>query len=61
MQDRTIKISKDTVCCLFGDFTSKPKEEEEKEHNTELQGKVMLIYKNDDGMISYNNKLKFPW
>ena len=37
--DRTIKIFKETDCCLFGAITSKPKEEAEKELASELKGK----------------------
>src|SRR5665648_897850 len=39
LPDRTIKILKDTDCCLFGAITSKPKEEAEKELSSELKGK----------------------
>ncbi len=39
LPDRTIKILKETDCCLFGAITSKPKEEAEKELATELKGK----------------------
>jgi 3-isopropylmalate dehydrogenase len=39
LPDRTIKILKETDCCLFGAITSKPKEEAEKELSTELKGK----------------------
>ena len=39
LPDRTIKILKETDCCLFGAITSKPKEEAEKELSLELKGK----------------------
>ncbi|MBA7520497.1 Homoisocitrate dehydrogenase [subsurface metagenome] len=39
LPDRTIKLLKETDCCLFGAITSKPKEEAEKELSTELIGK----------------------
>jgi len=39
LPDRTIKILKETDCCLFGAITSKPKEEAEKELAPELKGK----------------------
>ena len=39
LPDRTIKILKDTDCCLFGAITSKPKEEAIKELAPELKGK----------------------
>jgi 3-isopropylmalate dehydrogenase len=39
LPDRTIKILKETDCCLFGAITSKPKEEAEKELSPELKGK----------------------
>jgi 3-isopropylmalate dehydrogenase len=39
LPDRTIKIFKETNCCLFGAITSKPKEEAQKELLSELQGK----------------------
>lgn len=39
LPDRTIKIFKETDCCLFGAITSKPKDEAEKELAPELKGK----------------------
>ena len=39
LPDRTMKILKETDCCLFGAITSKPKEEAEKELDPELKGK----------------------
>jgi len=39
LPDRTIKILKETDCCLFAAITSKPKEEAEKELAPELKGK----------------------
>jgi 3-isopropylmalate dehydrogenase len=39
LPERTIKILKETDCCLFGAITSKPKEEAEKELVPNLQGK----------------------
>ena len=39
LPDRTIKILKESDCCLFGAITSKPKEEAEKELAPELKGK----------------------
>jgi 3-isopropylmalate dehydrogenase len=39
LPERTIKILKETDCCLFGAITSKPKDEAEKELSTELKGK----------------------
>jgi isocitrate/isopropylmalate dehydrogenase len=39
LPDRSIKILKETDCCLFGAITSKPKEEAEKEISPELKGK----------------------
>jgi 3-isopropylmalate dehydrogenase len=39
LPDRTIKILKETDCCLFGAITSKPKEEAEKELSPDLKGK----------------------
>jgi len=39
LPDRSIKILKETDCCLFGAITSKPKEEAEKELTPELKGK----------------------
>ena len=41
---RTIKLLKETDCCLFGAITSKPKKEAEKELDPKLQGKG-LTYK----------------
>ena len=42
LPDRTIKILKETDCCLFGAITSKPKEEAEKELAPELKGKSYI-------------------
>ncbi len=42
LPDRTIKILKETDCCLFGAITSKPKEEAEKELAPELKGKSFV-------------------
>ncbi len=42
LPDRTIKLLKETDCCLFGAITSKPKEEAEKELVPELQGKGLV-------------------
>ncbi|MDZ7337886.1 MAG: isocitrate/isopropylmalate dehydrogenase family protein [candidate division KSB1 bacterium] len=42
LPDRTIKLLKETDCCLFGAITSKPKEEAEKELIPELQGKGLV-------------------
>jgi 3-isopropylmalate dehydrogenase len=39
LPDRTIKILKETDCCLFGAITSKPKEEAEKELSPDLKDK----------------------
>jgi len=39
LPERTIKILKETNCCLFGAITSKPKDEAAKELAPELQGK----------------------
>jgi len=39
LPDRTIKILKETNCCLFGAITSKPKDEAENELAPELKGK----------------------
>ena len=39
LPDRTIKILKETKCCLFGAITSKPKDEAAKELAPQLQGK----------------------
>jgi len=39
LPDRTIKILKETDCCLYGANTSKPKEEAERELAPELKGK----------------------
>jgi 3-isopropylmalate dehydrogenase len=39
LPDRTIKLLKETDCCLFGAITSKPKDEAEKELAPELKGK----------------------
>ncbi|OFW51956.1 MAG: 3-isopropylmalate dehydrogenase [Actinobacteria bacterium RBG_13_35_12] len=39
LPDRTIKILKETDCCLFGAITSKPKDEAERELAPELKGK----------------------
>jgi len=40
LPDRTIKVFKDTDCCLFGAITSKSKEEAERELNPNLKGYV---------------------
>ncbi|MCR4439725.1 MAG: isocitrate/isopropylmalate dehydrogenase family protein [bacterium] len=42
LPDRTIKLLKETDCCLFGAITSKPKEEAEKELIPQLQGKGLV-------------------
>lgn len=42
LPDRTIKLLKETDCCLFGAITSKPKEEAEKELVPQLQGKGLV-------------------
>jgi len=42
LPERTIKILKETDCCLFGAITSKPKEEAQKELNPELQDKGIV-------------------
>ena len=42
LPDRTIKILKETDCCLFGAITSKPKDEAAKELAPELQGKGIV-------------------
>ncbi len=42
LPDRTIKLLKETDCCLFGAITSKPKEEAEKELIPELRGKGLV-------------------
>jgi len=39
LPERTIKILKETDCCLFGAITSKPKDEAEKEISPKLKGK----------------------
>ena len=39
LPERTIKILKETDCCLFGAITSKPKDEAAKELSPDLQGK----------------------
>lgn len=44
LPDRTIKILKETNCCLFGAITSKPKEEAEKELNPGLKGKGYVYF-----------------
>ena len=44
LPDRTIKLLKETDCCLFGAITSKPKEEAEKELVPELQGKGLIYF-----------------
>lgn len=41
---RTIELLNNTDCCLFGAITSKPKEEAEKELNSELQGKGLIYF-----------------
>jgi 3-isopropylmalate dehydrogenase len=42
LPDRTIKILKETDCCLFGAITSKPKDEAEKELSSDLKGKGLV-------------------
>ena len=42
LPDRTIKILKETDCCLFGAITSKPKDEAAKELDPKLQGKGIV-------------------
>ncbi len=44
LPERTIKLLKETDCCLFGAITSKPKEEAEKELVPELQGKGLIYF-----------------
>jgi len=44
LPNRTIKILRETDCCLFGAITSKPKEEAEKELNPELKGKGYVYF-----------------
>ena len=44
LPDRTIKILKETDCCLFGAITSKPKEEAEAELAPEFQGKKLVYF-----------------
>ena len=39
LPERTIKLLKETDCCLFGAITSKPKEEAEQELDPSLKGK----------------------
>jgi len=39
LPDRTLKLLKETDCCLFGAITSKPKDEAEKELNPDLKEK----------------------
>ena len=39
LPERTIKVLKETDCCLFGAITSKPKDEAEKELSPGLKGK----------------------
>jgi isocitrate/isopropylmalate dehydrogenase len=39
LPERTIKLLKETDCCLFGAITSKPKEEAEAELDSSLKGK----------------------
>ena len=42
LPDRTIKLLKETDCCLFGAITSKPKEEAEEELCQGLKGKGLV-------------------
>jgi 3-isopropylmalate dehydrogenase len=42
LPERTIKILKETDCCLFGAITSKPKDEAEKELTQSLKGKGLI-------------------
>ncbi|UCF49810.1 MAG: isocitrate/isopropylmalate dehydrogenase family protein, partial [Thermoplasmatales archaeon] len=42
LPERTIKILKETDCCLFGAITSKPKDEAEKELTQSLKGKGLV-------------------
>ena len=42
LPERTIKILKETNCCLFGAITSKPKDEAEKELIPSLKGKGLI-------------------
>jgi len=44
LPDRTIKLLKESDCCLFGAITSKPKEEALKELNPDLRGKGLSYY-----------------
>jgi 3-isopropylmalate dehydrogenase len=44
LPERTVKVLKNTDCCLFGAITSKPKQEAEKELNPELKGKGYVYY-----------------
>jgi 3-isopropylmalate dehydrogenase len=39
LPDRTLKVLRETDCCLFGAITSKPKEEAEKELDPALRGR----------------------
>ena len=42
LPERTIKVLKETDCCLFGAITSKPKDEAEKELSPSLKGKGLV-------------------
>jgi isocitrate/isopropylmalate dehydrogenase len=44
LPQRTIKLLKETDCCLFGAITSKPKEEAEAELCQNLKGKRCCLY-----------------
>jgi isocitrate/isopropylmalate dehydrogenase len=50
LPDRTIKLLKESDCCLFGAITSKPKEEAAKELNPELRHKGLTYYSPIVGM-----------
>ena len=43
LPDRTLKLLRETDCCLFGAITSKPKDEAEKELNPNLRGKDYVM------------------
>lgn len=42
LPDRTVRLLRETDCCLFGAITSKPKEEAQKELDPTLQGKGLV-------------------
>lgn len=44
LPERTLKLLRDTDCCLFGAITSKSKEDADKELNPELKGKGYVYY-----------------